>query len=170
MGFPSNETHKDDTEVYWNGPEGKWRQYLGSDPHTDHVHAQFNTVPVGGSGVDPVTPNGPVAPTSGEVYLDRLKPGVEHSDSVWYWRMAMNAISLAGGNELPLNRTFDDKLVFETMLFQDQRCKATPDGTPGPKQAITAFELAEAEMKSKGVLDLQIFKDSDTGGLVKKIW
>lgn len=41
MGFPSNET--DQTTPYWNGPEGEWRDYHGPNPHTDHVHVQFNT-------------------------------------------------------------------------------------------------------------------------------
>lgn len=170
MGFPSNETHKDDTEVYWGGPEGQWRNYRGSDPHTDHVHVQFNTVAVKGSRVDPSTPKKPVGPTSGEVYLDRLKPGTEHSDSVWYFRMAMNAISFQGGSELPLNRNFDDPLVHETKLFQQQRCNDKPDGWPGPKQTTLAFQLAQREMQTKGVHSLQIFRDSNTGGLVDKVW
>lgn len=41
MGFPSNETKN--TTPYWNGPEGEWRDYHGPNPHTDHVHVQFNT-------------------------------------------------------------------------------------------------------------------------------
>lgn len=40
MGFPSNET--DNPTPYWNGPEGEWRDYHGPNPHTDHVHVQFN--------------------------------------------------------------------------------------------------------------------------------
>lgn len=48
MGFPSNELNKADREVYWNGPEGQWRKYSGADPHTDHVHVQFNTNAIGG--------------------------------------------------------------------------------------------------------------------------
>lgn len=170
MGFPRNETRKEDTEVYWNGPEGQWRPYAGSDPHTDHVHVQFNTAPVQGNLVDPAIPKKPVAPTSGEVYLDKLKPGTEHSDSVWYWRMAMNAISFRGGSELPLNRRFDDSLVHETKLFQQQKCDHQPDGRPDAAQVIRGFQLAETEMKAKGVHTLQIYRDSRTGGLIKKVW
>lgn len=41
MGFPSNGT-------WYRGPEGQWRTYTGPNPHTDHVHCQFNTAPVKG--------------------------------------------------------------------------------------------------------------------------
>lgn len=48
VGFPSNEANPADREVVWNGPEGQWRDYSGtSDPHTDHLHVQFNTGPLG---------------------------------------------------------------------------------------------------------------------------
>lgn len=43
MGFPENERNPADCEVTWLGPSGVWRTYRGSDPHTDHVHVQFNT-------------------------------------------------------------------------------------------------------------------------------
>lgn len=43
VGFPSQEQNAADREVFWNGPEGVWRSYSGSNPHTDHVHVQFNT-------------------------------------------------------------------------------------------------------------------------------
>lgn len=50
MGFPSNETNPRDCEVSWRGPEGQWRPYSGTgDPHTDHIHVQFNTASVKGA-------------------------------------------------------------------------------------------------------------------------
>lgn len=45
IGFPSEED--DHPTPYWNGPDGKWRPYSGPNPHTDHVHVQFNTDPIG---------------------------------------------------------------------------------------------------------------------------
>lgn len=48
MGFPANEQNRADCEVSWRGPAGVWRPYGGGDPHTDHVHVQFNTNKVGG--------------------------------------------------------------------------------------------------------------------------
>lgn len=40
MGFPSQGSH-------YRGPENRWRPYSGSDPHTDHVHVEFNAHGIG---------------------------------------------------------------------------------------------------------------------------
>lgn len=109
-------------------------------------------------------------PTSGEVYLDKLKPGTKDSDSAYYWRMAMNAIHLTSGKDLPLNGDFSADLEHETKLFQAQKCGDPQDGWPGPKQAELGFQLAEKEMKAKGVKHLSIYKSSAKGELIKKCW
>lgn len=48
MGFPANEVRAVDCEVTWRGPAGVWRPYSGGDPHTDHLHVQFNTTAIQG--------------------------------------------------------------------------------------------------------------------------
>lgn len=40
MGFPAN-------GPAYRGPSGGWRPYSGPNPHTDHVHVQFNANPIG---------------------------------------------------------------------------------------------------------------------------
>lgn len=109
-------------------------------------------------------------PTSGDVYMDRLRPGTTNSDSVYYWRMAMNALKFTGGSELPLNGDYTADLEHETKLFQDQRCHDKQDGWPGELQAEYGFRLAEKEMRRKGVAHLRIYRSSQTGGLVEKVW
>lgn len=40
MGFPEN-------GPAYRGPSASWRSYGGQNPHTDHVHVQFNTKAIG---------------------------------------------------------------------------------------------------------------------------
>lgn len=167
MGFPSQGSA-------YRGPEGGWRPYSGGSQHTDHVHVQFNRSSVAGQ---PSTVGGSSSsssagklPTSGEVYLDKLKPGSKDSDSVRYWQAAMNALSFKGGTELKITGNYNSKLEHETKLFQQQKCDDKPDGWPGPKQATYGFQLAKKELKSKGVKTLSIYRDSVKGGLVEKVW
>lgn len=58
VGFPENERNAADREVFWSGPSGQWRRYGGDDPHTDHVHVQFNTNRIGGGLVAPADSGG----------------------------------------------------------------------------------------------------------------
>jgi len=168
VGFPNSGTGGN----HYHGPAGVWSAYTGPNHHTDHVHVEFNTNKIGSiAGVSKPKKNKAYPkPTSGEVYLDKLHPGKKNSDSVYYWRMAMNAISFKGGSELPLNGNYTDDLVHETKLFQDQKCDDPQDGWPGPKQSELGFKLAEKEMKARGVKHLSIYKSSTKGGLVHKCW
>lgn len=178
-----------------NIPAWKWASYQPDNPkrhrHYDHVHLEIQpgftyrapgtakpaaaaattqkaTAPAAAPKATATTVK---APTSGKVYLDKLRPGVTNSDSVWYWRMALNAIRLRGGSELKLTRDYTNDLVRETKLFQAQKANDPTDGWPGPRQAQLAFGLAQKEMKSKGVRTLSIFRDSKkSGGLVKRVW
>lgn len=165
MGFP----HVEDPP--WRGPYGEWRDYTGPSPHTDHVHVEFDGEPiVGVEAAVTVTPEAYPAPTSGDVYLDKLRPGQTDSDSVWYWRMAMNALSFRGGRELPLTPDYTADLTHETRLFQAQVCNDLADGWPGPKQAVLGFRKAEKEMRAKGVGTLTVWHNSATGGRVERVW
>lgn len=176
VGFPNSGAGGD----HYHGPAGEFGPYGGDNHHRDHCHVEFNTAPVGGHLVPLVDPTADAAdagrgpyprPTSGEVYLDKLKAGTRGSDSVWYWRAAMNAISLRGGSELPLNGRYDAALVHETKLFQRQVCNDPADGWPGPKQVALAFHRAESELRRRGVKHLQIFRNSEErGGLIEKVW
>jgi hypothetical protein len=179
VGFPNDGVGGQ----HYHGPAGEFDTYTGPNHHRDHVHVEFNTDPIGKltelDGRKPPAKREPAAPkpsagyprpTSGQVYLDKLKPGTTNSDSVYYWRMAMNAISFKGGSELKLTGDYTADLVHETKLFQDQRCNDPQDGWPGPKQAALGFNLAKDEMRAKGVDHLAIYKDSKAGGLVERIW
>ncbi|HET6874657.1 MAG TPA: hypothetical protein VFH70_07755 [Acidimicrobiales bacterium] len=175
VGFPNPGVGGD----HYHGPAGAFSPYGGSNHHRDHVHVEVNTAPIGAHLIAFTDPTPDEAdehghkyprPTSGEVYLDRLRPGVKGSDSVYYWRMAMNAISLRGGSELKLSGRYDAALEHETRLFQRQVCNDPTDGWPGPKQAALGFRRAEGEMRRKGVKHLTLYRDSDRGGLVERIW
>lgn len=50
MGFPSNDT-------MYRGPEGVWRNYTGPNPHTDHVHVQFNKAAIGAETIQIANPS-----------------------------------------------------------------------------------------------------------------
>jgi len=180
MGFPSNGDS-------YRGPEGEWRNYMtkpGLNPHTDHVHVEFNATPAVNPPAKDDNPKPkpkpkppakyPTPSATCAVYLDKLRPGETNSDSVYRWRQAMNAISFVGGRELPLTGDYDSALVAETKKFQDQKCHDKQDGWPGPKQAQYGFELAEKEMKRNGVRSLVIYKDSSIGitdrNRVVKVW
>lgn len=176
MGFPANGDALDgvqDNDSPYRGPAGRWRDYDGEDQHTDHVHAEFDAEPIKGQAPNPGKGNagkGYRRPASGEVYLDKLRPGVKNSDSVYYWQLALNAIKLRGGSELRLDGDYGPKVEHETKLFQAQRCRDRQDGWPGPKQAAYAFQLARRELRAKGVDHLVIYRDSDAGGLVDRVW
>jgi hypothetical protein len=79
MGFP----HSGDGGAY-RGPTGQWRTYSGANPHTDHVHVEFD-------GAVYVAPSTPKIPLAGTVWVDRLKPGVTDSDSV---RLVQRALGI----------------------------------------------------------------------------
>lgn len=109
-------------------------------------------------------------PSSGEVYLDKLQPGATDSDSVYYWRLALNALSLPKGRELAMTGDYTADVQRETVKFQRAICRDPGDGWPGPKQAQLGFGRAKAEMRRAGVAHLTIYRDSTAGGVVAKVW
>lgn len=148
--------------VVWNGKiisvsrirEG-WRRYYPSPRailkspasafHRNHVHQ--STVP-GFKYVsnEPLAPNERRQPTTRIIYLDRLEPGVNDSDSVWWMQKCLNKV-LPG---TPLLLTGDygpvtQKCVqdFQKMLGDD----IDPKGDIGPLQTRALVKQAGYDIK-----------------------
>lgn len=91
----------------------KWGASAGSRIYTD----QYNKVrfPIGSESGDTYP-----KPTSGTVYLSKLKYGVKNSDSVWYLQNRLNSHTLEGGEDLPLTGNYLDETDEEVRLCQQQ--------------------------------------------------
>lgn len=76
------------------------------------------------------------------VYLDKVRPGQQNSDSVYWVQVALNELSFRGGHELRLTGDYDAATKAEVKLFQAQVCKDPADGALGPKQTRFLFEKA----------------------------
>lgn len=88
-------------------------------------------------------------PNDRVVYDSKVKPGQQNSDSVYWVQVALNAISLKGGREIPLTGDYDALTVAEVKKFQTQKCKDPADGDLGPKQTRYLFDLAKINVTHK---------------------
>lgn len=80
--------------------------------------------------------------TNRNVYLSKLRLGVNNSDSVWWIQEALNRVSLRGGRNLALDGDFKQEELEEVKKFQIQICKDRGDGQLGPAQTRRLFETA----------------------------
>lgn len=83
------------------------------------------------------------------VYDSLVKPGQQNSDSVWHVQVALNAVSLKGGRDIPLTGDYDALTVAEVKKFQAQKCNDPADGDLGPKQTRYLFDLAKINVTHK---------------------
>lgn len=93
-------------------------EYMPSSKGQWHcgIHADPQEILDFGGGDYPQYPE----PTSGLVYLDRLRFGTRESDSVWYLQRALNSHHLDGGATLPLTGTYGDLTDAEVIKCQAQ--------------------------------------------------
>jgi len=111
-----------------------WACNKMADPMLSH-NAKASSIPGGGASVYP-------RPTSGKVYLSKLKYGTSNSDSVWYLQDALNAHSLRGGARIPLTAGYFGMTDAEVIKCQTQHgFGADAPGTSfvGAKQASHLF-------------------------------
>lgn len=140
----------------YRGPEAVSRPYSGNDPHTDHVHVEF------GSAVYVPPAGAPVVeypmPTSGEVYLDKVRPGVTNSDTVAYLQTWLAKVL---GIPLARTGTYDAATVAAATRYQRDVLGDDPkfcDGVLGQLQTSALATAAGARVT--------IYADSVTGGQV----
>jgi peptidoglycan hydrolase-like protein with peptidoglycan-binding domain len=77
---------------------------------------------------------------SGDVYLSKLVPGAQDSDSVRRLQRVLNEWSFVGGAELPITGNYGERTKAEVAKFQQQICGDPGDGAIGPRQAARLFE------------------------------
>lgn len=97
-------------------------------------------------------------PDSGEVYLDRLQPGVTGSDSVAYVQMWLAKVL---GQEVARSGAYDDATQGAVKAYQREVLGDAPeytDGVLGRLQTVALAKAAEAEVT--------IYADSKEGGQV----
>ena len=91
----------------------KWGASSSARIYTDQYNGVRFAIGAGSSDSYP-------KPTSGTVYLSKLKYGVKDSDSVWYLQNRLNSHSLDGGQDLPLSGNYLDETDEEVRLCQQQ--------------------------------------------------
>ena len=118
-GFPSQGSA-------YRGPEGTARPYSGASTHTDHNHVQVSGktptswLKSGAAESTPAKPTPPKAypkPKSKVIYLDKVKPGVRSSDSV-YWVQVALARVVAADLAPKLTGTYDKATKAAASAFQ----------------------------------------------------
>lgn len=155
---------------YWNSAEGTTdarvrrvgRLYNGADAYGDSL------VPVAAAwrakldGTAPEPEPAPVplypVPDSGEVYLDRLQPGVVGSDSVAYAQVWLAKVL---GQDVARTGAYDDATQGAVKAYQRDVLGDSPehaDGALGKLQTIALAQAADAEVT--------IYADSKEGGQV----
>lgn len=166
----------DDAEQYCNGLLGKWQ--LAALLRDRKVWATLRTDPSG----EPLPVDDPVppvvvvtpppepkpkpkpepveypAPTSGEVYLDKLNPGQTDSDSVAYVQDWLEMVLKVA---LPRTGDYDTATAAAVKAYQRDVLNDDPeyvDGDLGERQTVALAVRVDA--------DVTIYRDSDSGGQV----
>ena len=153
------------------GRPGTWQKYTGPDPHTNHTHGNFGYL-VGRNGYGnvpkiqyrPAPAAAPVegtvdtfqAPTSCQVYLDRLTPGVVDSASVYWIQRWLNNVPMPKAPLLELDGDYDADVETAVRIFQADVCGDPADGDLGPLQTQLLYDTARKEnpeAAGRGVFD-----------------
>lgn len=125
----------------------RWRDYTNPRPelrgtpsgdHTNHVHASFFS----NGTYTPLEPE--TYPQGSTVYLDKLKPGVTDSNSVWQLRNRLNSL----GFTVPVDPTTAD---YDTQLGEAVKAyqQSLADGKITPDQARLLFKGSDITIEEK---------------------
>jgi hypothetical protein len=124
-----------------HGPVG-WSQYFGPKPHTDHVHLECaDGSYLAPSDTGPPAPGYP-PPADCIVFHDKVKPGIENSDSVWWVQRWLNNVPMPEAPHVKQNGNYGAKTIDAAKVFQRQECHDPPDGDLGPLQTEFLFHEA----------------------------
>ena len=73
------------------------------------------------------------------VYVSKLRPGQQDSDSVRHLQRRLNGVHLQGGRDLPVTGNFGDLTFAEVKKWQQKVAHDPPDGLLGPRQCALLF-------------------------------